>query len=152
MNPVVYAIAAGTASGMVGVGSAFKSSCTAEGRICAAGTKLETIDARHKEFLNKALPELRKTHPRESICTNSKRTTKALNRYEPLNSCIQIPHFNITLSRLALRKSVLAGTVEKRPFWERLSPWFKSAEIGELERRLVEWDDTTLVCPLLDTP
>ena len=83
-------IAAGTASGMVG--SALKKSCTAEGRISAASTKFDNIDKRHQDFLIKALPRLTQTHPQESICTNSKKTTRALNRYEPPNPCVQIPH------------------------------------------------------------
>ena len=146
MSPTSFIHAAGTASEMVG-----SVLCTAEGRISSASTKLDTIDKRHQNFLKKALPYLIKTHPRESICTDSNKTTRVLNRYGPPDSCIQIPDLSIIVSRLAMRRDELVGTVENKPFWQRLSPFFKSAEIGELELRLVEYDDTTLVC-LLNTP
>jgi len=44
-----------------------------------------------------------------------------------------------------MRRDKLAGILENRPFWQRLSPFFKSVDIAQLERRLVDLDDTTLV-------
>lgn len=52
----------------------------------------------------------------------------------------------------ALRKNELVGALANKPFWTRLSPWFKSAEIREIERRLAQLNDTTMVCPPCSVP
>ena len=44
-----------------------------------------------------------------------------------------------------MRKNTLVGEMKKGYLWERLSPYFRWAEINEISDRLEELDDATLV-------
>lgn len=139
-------LVAGTAQSVITVAvTKASSSWTAEGRITTLTTKYDVLDQRHQDFLDKAHPILIKKYPNASICLGAKATTHALNKYEPTNSRTDRT-FERCFFRLKLRRNEVAAAVSKGTFWQRLSPYFKSDDIKELDDRLVELDDTTLVC------
>jgi hypothetical protein len=88
MTPIPPFVVAGTTLAI--------KSWSAEGRINAASDKLDIIDKRQDDFLKKALPQLKKTHPKHDICRGTKKTARQLGMYEHPNSHTQIMHLNVT--------------------------------------------------------
>ena len=55
---------------------------TAQGRVRGVEEKFGDVDGRHRDFVERALPRLRKHYPTNDICKGSKGTTQKLDRYE----------------------------------------------------------------------